>query len=70
MVDLGELERVLDTIVRGLNHHVLNDNDGIEVSTLERIAELIARLAEALGIDCSKIELTRPTFHQRVTFTR
>ena len=51
LVDYGDLSAVVNPVIDALDHRVLNDIDGLENPTSERLAEwLWARLADALPL--------------------
>lgn len=61
IVDFAEVKRHVDSVLAPLDHHMLNDVDGLEQPTTERIAQwLWPRLADGLP-GLTRIELWENT---------
>lgn len=68
VMDLGKLETGLKTVLKGLDHKVLNDIEGLEPPTFENIMLWIYKALKTEGIQASKIEIARPTMGQAGTY--
>lgn len=64
--DFADLTAALDAVAAKLDHRLLNEIDGLETPTLERLCVWVAReLGQALtGLVC--VEIARPSLGERV----
>lgn len=70
VTDFAALRTACDGVKIRLDHQLLNAIDGLEVSTLERIARWIFdALAPALP-DLYRVEVARPTLGEKAAFVR
>ncbi|HEV7691625.1 MAG TPA: 6-carboxytetrahydropterin synthase [Hyphomonadaceae bacterium] len=69
VMDLGQLEGLLRTILSELDHAVLNDIPGLEKPTFENILLWIEAKMKAAGVSPSRLEIERPTLRQRAVYT-
>jgi 6-pyruvoyltetrahydropterin/6-carboxytetrahydropterin synthase len=69
VMDLGQLEVLLRTILSELDHAVLNDIPGLEKPTFENILLWIEAKMKAAGVTPSRLEIERPTLRQRAVYT-
>lgn len=69
VMDLGVLETVLKATLAELDHTILNDIAGLEKPTFEHILLWIETRMKAGGVTISRLEITRPTLHQRAVYS-
>jgi 6-pyruvoyltetrahydropterin/6-carboxytetrahydropterin synthase len=69
VVDLGLLERSLETIRHGLDHHFLDDVEGLGPATLENLSVWIWRGLERAGIAPSKVTVMRDSSGEACSYT-
>ncbi|HVY90048.1 MAG TPA: 6-carboxytetrahydropterin synthase [Hyphomonadaceae bacterium] len=69
VMDLGTLEALLKTILAELDHSILNEIPGLEKPTFENILLWIEAKMKATGVTPSRLEIERPTLHQRAVYT-
>jgi 6-pyruvoyltetrahydropterin/6-carboxytetrahydropterin synthase len=51
-----------------LDHHLLNEVEGLGVPTLENLARFIFRQAKARLKDVARVKISRPSYGQSCTF--
>jgi 6-pyruvoyltetrahydropterin/6-carboxytetrahydropterin synthase len=59
IVDLGLFEQSLDAVRRRLDHHFLNDVEGLGPATLENLAVWVCEALVAGGITPSRVTVAR-----------
>ncbi len=64
--DLGELDAALKAAAAELDHRVLNEIEGLEHPTLERLCLWFAERLKAQYPGLSRVEVSRPTIGERV----
>jgi 6-pyruvoyltetrahydropterin/6-carboxytetrahydropterin synthase len=69
VMDLGALEDLLERVLSGLDHTVLNDVQGLEKPTFEHILLWIESRMKEEGVCPSRLEIERPTLRQRAVYT-
>lgn len=65
--DYGTLTNALETLARELDHRLLNEIEGLEVPTLERIAFWVASRLKACLPDLCAVTVERPSLAERCT---
>jgi 6-pyruvoyltetrahydropterin/6-carboxytetrahydropterin synthase len=66
--DFGEVDAVLKGIRQNLDHHLLNEVEGLGVPTLENIARYIYVRARAALPEVAKVTVRRPSHGQSCTY--
>ena len=66
--DFGEVNTVLTDIREGLDHHLLNDIEGLGPPTLENLARYIYRAAKARLPEVCRVRLSRPSYGQSCVY--
>jgi 6-pyruvoyltetrahydropterin/6-carboxytetrahydropterin synthase len=67
--DFGAVDAVLKAIRENLDHHLLNEVDGLGVPTLENIARYIYTRAKAGLPDVARVTVRRPSYGQSCTYS-
>lgn len=67
--DFGEVDAVLKAIRENLDHHLLNEVEGLGVPTLENIARYIFAHAKAKMPEVARVTVRRPSYGQSCTYT-
>ncbi|ATQ41917.1 6-carboxytetrahydropterin synthase [Caulobacter mirabilis] len=65
VADLDELDKALKAVAEELDHGLLNDREGLEVPTLERICLYFADRLRPTFPGLSRIVVSRPTIGER-----
>ena len=66
--DFAEVNAVLGDIRAKLDHHLLNDIEGLGTPTLENLARYIFREAKARLPEVSRVKLKRPSVGQSCVY--
>lgn len=66
--DLGEVNDALKAIRSDLDHHVLNEVDGLGLPTLENLSRYIFNRARATLPEVVRVRIRRPSYGQSCTF--
>ena len=66
--DFGEVDAVLKAIRENLDHHLLNEVEGLGNPTLENIARFIHARAKALLPEVARVRVERPSYGQSCTY--
>jgi 6-pyruvoyltetrahydropterin/6-carboxytetrahydropterin synthase len=66
VIDLETLDGALIGILSRLEGTILNDLPGLEIPTMENIAEFIFKSVSVLGIDVQRVQVTRESLGQSV----
>ena len=66
--DFGEVDAVLKEIRETLDHHLLNDVEGLGSPTLENIARYIFIRAHAKLPEVARVTVRRPSYGQSCTY--
>lgn len=66
--DLGEVDAVLKTIRETLDHHLLNEIEGLSTPTLENLAKYIYVRARAALPEVVRVKLRRPSYGQTCSY--
>ena len=66
--DFGEVDAVLKDIRGRLDHHMLNDIEGLSVPTLENLARFIYLAAKARLPEVARVKVARPSYGQSCTY--
>jgi 6-pyruvoyltetrahydropterin/6-carboxytetrahydropterin synthase len=66
--DLGEVKAALDTIREKLDHHLLNEVEGLGAPTLENLARFIFNAAKAKLPEVVRVKLRRPSYGQSCVY--
>jgi len=66
--DFGEIRTVLAGISEQLDHHLLNDIEGLGAPTLENLARYIYRKAKEKLPEVSRVRIRRPSYGQTCTY--
>jgi 6-pyruvoyltetrahydropterin/6-carboxytetrahydropterin synthase len=69
IVDLGLLDRSLQTVRDGLDHHFLDDVQGLGPATLENLAVWIWRALTANGVTPSRVLVARDSSGESCLYT-
>jgi 6-pyruvoyltetrahydropterin/6-carboxytetrahydropterin synthase len=67
--DFGEVEAVLKSVREKLDHHLLNEVEGLGEPTLENIARYIFAHAKAGLPEVVQVAVRRPSYGQSCTYT-
>ena len=67
--DFGEIDAVLKQIRDSLDHHLLNEVEGLGTPTLENIARYIFTRAKAGLPEVARVTVRRPSYGQSCTYT-
>lgn len=68
IIDFAELKAIAAELHGRLDHRLLNAIEGLERPTLENIAAFIFKEASRRAPALHKVELQRPTLHERVAY--
>ena len=63
--DFGDLTAALEAVAARLDHRLLNEIDGLDVPTLERLCVWVANALRASVPNLSSVELSRPSLGER-----
>jgi len=66
--DLGEVKSALDAIRADLDHHLLNEIEGLGMPTLENLARYIFVRAKATLREVVRVRVRRPSYGQSCTY--
>jgi 6-pyruvoyltetrahydropterin/6-carboxytetrahydropterin synthase len=66
--DFGDIDTVLKDIRRTLDHHLLNEIEGLGQPTLENLSRHIYRQAKARLPDVCRVRLSRPSYGQSCVY--
>ena len=66
--DFGEVDAVLKAIREKLDHHLLNEVEGLGTPTLENIARYIHDHAKAKLPEVARVTVRRPSYGQTCTY--
>jgi len=66
--DFGEVDAVLKAIRENLDHHLLNEVEGLGTPTLENIARYIHDHAKAKLPEVVRVTVRRPSYGQTCTY--
>lgn len=66
--DFGEVDAVLKAIRENLDHHLLNEVEGLGTPTLENIARYIHDHAKAKLPEVARVTVRRPSYGQTCTY--
>ena len=66
--DLGEVKNTLAVIGETLDHHLLNDVEGLGAPTLENLARFIFRKSKASLPETVRVRIRRPTYGQACVY--
>ncbi|HUO93396.1 MAG TPA: 6-carboxytetrahydropterin synthase [Rhizomicrobium sp.] len=66
--DLGEIDRALKAIRADLDHHLLNDVEGLGTPTLENLARYIFGRAKATLPEVVRVKIRRPSYGQSCVY--
>jgi 6-pyruvoyltetrahydropterin/6-carboxytetrahydropterin synthase len=66
--DFGEVDAVLKQIRDSLDHHLLNEVEGLGTPTLENIARYIFTRARGKLPEVARVTVRRPSYGQSCTF--
>ena len=66
--DFGEVDAVLKQIRESLDHHLLNEVEGLGTPTLENIALYIYTRAKAGLPEVASVTVRRPSYGQSCTY--
>lgn len=66
--DFGEIKAALGAIAEQLDHHMLNDIEGLGAPTLENLACFIFRRAKEKMPEVSRVRIRRPSWGQTCTY--
>ena len=69
IVDLGFLERTLQTVRESLDHHFLNEIEGLGPATLENLATWIWRDLVRHGIEPARVTVARDASGDACVYT-
>ena len=67
--DFGEIDAVVKQIRDSLDHHLLNEVEGLGTPTLENIARYIFTRAKAGLPEVARVTVRRPSYGQSCTYT-
>lgn len=68
IIDFADLKAIAAALHGRLDHRLLNTIEGLERPTLENIAAWIFKEASRRAPALYKVELQRPTLHERVAY--
>ncbi len=68
VADLGALETALGDVAAGLDHRLLNEIEGLEQPTLERLCVHFAEALKARLPGLSRVTVARPSSGESCTF--
>lgn len=63
--DFADLTAALEAVAARLDHRLLNEIDGLEVPTLERLCVWVANVLRPNVPGLSSVELSRPSLNER-----
>jgi 6-pyruvoyltetrahydropterin/6-carboxytetrahydropterin synthase len=66
--DFGEVDVALKGVRDLLDHHLLNDVDGLGQPTLENLARFIYARAKAKLPDVARVKIARPSYGQSCSY--
>jgi 6-pyruvoyltetrahydropterin/6-carboxytetrahydropterin synthase len=66
--DLGEVNEALKVVRAGLDHHLLNEIEGLGAPTLENLARHIFVRAKAALPEVVRVRIRRPSYGQSCTY--
>ncbi|HTQ12347.1 MAG TPA: 6-carboxytetrahydropterin synthase [Rhizomicrobium sp.] len=66
--DLGEVRAALEAIRAGLDHHLLNEIEGLSQPTLENLSRYIFTRAKAALPEVARVKLRRPSYGQSCVY--
>lgn len=66
--DFGEIDAALKAIRADLDHHLLNEVDGLGVPTLENLARYIFVRAKAALPEVARVRIRRPSYGQSCVY--
>jgi len=66
--DFGQIDAALKEVRGMLDHHLLNEVDGLGAPTLENLARFIFRQAKARLKEVARVKISRPSYGQSCTF--
>ena len=66
--DFGEVDAVLKAIRENLDHHLLNEVEGLGTPTLENIARYIFTHAKAKLPEVARVTVRRPSYGQTCAY--
>lgn len=66
--EFGEVDAVLKAIRADLDHHLLNDVEGLGLPTLENLARYIFGRAKSGLPEVVRVKIRRPSFGQSCTY--
>ena len=69
VADLGELDRALKAAAAELDHGLLNEKPGLELPSLENLCLWFAKTLKPEWPGLCRIQVARPTIHERCVLT-
>jgi len=66
--DLGEVKSALESIRGNLDHHLLNDVEGLGTPTLENLTHYIYRHVKPMLPEVVRVKLRRPSYGQACVY--
>ena len=69
VADLGALDRALKAAAETLDHGMLNEHPGLELPSLENLCLWFARTLKPEWPGLCRIQVARPTIHERCVLT-
>ena len=66
--DLGEVKSALEKIRADLDHHLLNDVEGLGTPTLENLTHYIFRRVKPMLPEVVRVKLRRPSYGQSCVY--
>jgi 6-pyruvoyltetrahydropterin/6-carboxytetrahydropterin synthase len=66
--DFGEVDAALKSVRHLLDHHLLNEVEGLGTPTLENLARFIYAQAKARLPDVARVKIARPSHGQSCTY--
>lgn len=66
--DFGEVKGALDAIREDLDHHLLNEVEGLGAPTLENLARYIFKRAKASLSEVVRVRIRRPSYGQSCVY--
>ncbi len=67
--DFGEVETVIGEVRNDLDHHLLNDIEGLGTPTLENLSRYIFGRLEKRLLGLYRVKVSRPSYRESCTFT-
>ena len=69
LIDLGQFEAALKTVLGQLDHKLLNEVPGLGQPTFENLLVWIEKGLKEQGLQPSRLEIERPILRQRAVYT-